>query len=233
MRVAAATATFAAVALMLGAAGPASAQYYQAQVYTAPPTPPAAAYGQAAWGQPYGSGYVYGRGGVAGGEASGRVYASSGRAATGYTAYSYGYDGGPSYDYGYSYGGHGGYDRGGYDHGGYGCGRSSCAPPPRHDDCYSGCGGGYRHDYVPPRYPSCDHGCGGYDRGGRYGYSEGGRYYYGSSSSYSSRSYSTRSYRDEWGYNDDRPATARGYGRDDGYYRRDRDCGCAYPLDDR
>lgn len=207
-------AIFAAAAVLLSA-GAASAQ-----VYYNPPPPTASAYGQASWGQPYGGGqgYVYGRGGV--GEVDARVYAATGRAASGYAyqgGYDYGYGYGGAYDYGYSYRqSYGGTYRGG-------C-RSACdyapPPPPPRRDCHDPCGGYGRGDY-------------GHDRGGRYGYSEGGRYYYGSSGG---RSYgsSTYGYRDEWGYDDDRPRTARGYRRDDGYARRrDRDCGCAYPLDDR
>lgn len=79
---------------------------------------------------------------------------------------------------------------------------------------------------------------------GRDGYGYGYGQYYGYSQSYSYQAYSYRpsygygayyrrpvrqGYRDEWGYNDDRPPTARGYGRDDGYRRdgsRYRDCDC-------
>lgn len=93
--------------------------------------------------------------------------------------------------------------------------------------------GGPSYDYAPGygydggyrRYDFYDAVRGGhaYDRGGRYGYSP---------------SYRERGYRDEGGYNDDRPRTAPGYGRGDrrhysgrGYCRCDE--GPVYPLDDR
>lgn len=87
-----------------------------------------------------------------------------------------------------------------------------------------------------------------------YGYGYGqSSYSYGYSQSYGYQAYSYRpsygygayyrppvrqGYRDEWGYQDDRPPTARGYGRDDryrrdGYRRHDCDCGGDVYLYDR
>lgn len=61
-----------------------------------------------------------------------------------------------------------------------------------------------------------DHGPYGYDRG--YGHSYGRRRYDPPSPS---------GYRDEWGYNDDRPPSARRGSYDRRGRSRDRDCGCA------
>ena len=80
-----------------------------------------------------------------------------------------------------------------------------------------------RQNYGHSDYRRRDHGYGrsgyghsGHDRGGRYGYAEGGH-----------RGDDRRQgYRDEWGYNDDRPASARGYGSDRRYRDSYRDCGC-------
>ena len=64
------------------------------------------------------------------------------------------------------------------------------------------------------------------DRHGRYDRYDHGRYDYGHGR-YERRPH--QGYRDVWGYNDDRPPSARGY-QDDRRYRRDRrydrDCGC-------
>ena len=139
------------------------------------------------------------------------------------------YDAPSPYDYGYSYGrsgvsgpvyegetrvyaatgaaatGRSGYgydDRYGYDHGGRG---EVWYQPPRQHDRYAW-RDRQRHDGYGDRYDR------GYDRGGRYGYSV----YQG--------------YRDEYGYQDDRPRSARHRGyerRDDRYHRRRHDCGCA------
>lgn len=72
---------------------------------------------------------------------------------------------------------------------------------------YRGYGyGDYRHGY------------------GRYGYSSGYGYGYGN------RRYdppSRSGYRDEWGYNDDRPPSARRGSYDRRTRSHDRDCGCA------
>lgn len=79
------------------------------------------------------------------------------------------------------------------------------------------------HVYVPA--PGYSQGYGHNHSQGRYGYGYGrGR------SSYGYRRYdppSRAGYRDEWGYNDDRPPSSRRWS-DDGRSRRyDRDCGCS------
>lgn len=62
----------------------------------------------------------------------------------------------------------------------------------------------------------------GYDRN-RYGYGRG----YGYTAHRGRYDRSARSgYRDEWGYNDDRPPSARGWSEDRRGRRYDRDCGC-------
>ena len=75
-----------------------------------------------------------------------------------------------------------------------------------------GYGQGYGHSYGQGRYGQDRH-----DRGYHRGYS-----------TYGQRRYDPPSrpgYRDEWGYNDDRPPSARRWS--DGRSRRhDRDCGC-------
>lgn len=76
-----------------------------------------------------------------------------------------------------------------------------------------GYGQGYPHSYGQSRY--------GQDRYGR-GYHRG----YSSHGQRRSDPPSRPGYRDEWGYNDDRPPSARRWS-DDGRSRRyDRDCGC-------
>ena len=69
-----------------------------------------------------------------------------------------------------------------------------------------GYGQGYNHDYGRSRY--------GHGYGGGYGH----RRYDPPSQS---------GYRDEWGYNDDRPPSARRWSDDRRSQRRDRDCGCS------
>ncbi len=74
---------------------------------------------------------------------------------------------------------------------------------------------GRGHDYGYAYGDRYDHGR--WDHG-RYGYGHGG---------YERRPH--QGYRDEWGYNDDRHPSARGYDRDRRYrrdHRYDRDCGC-------
>lgn len=68
----------------------------------------------------------------------------------------------------------------------------------------------------------------------RYGYGHGygyGAYGHGNGvSGYSYRGHGVRQgYRDEWGYQDDRPHTARGYGRDSARHRGDHHDGCGCP----
>ncbi len=72
----------------------------------------------------------------------------------------------------------------------------------------------------------------GYGQG--YGYSHGqDRYSHGYGrrhSNYGHRGYDRPSrpgYRDEWGYNDDRPPSSRRWSDDGRSRRRDRDCGCS------
>lgn len=72
----------------------------------------------------------------------------------------------------------------------------------------------------------------GYGQG--YGYDHGrDRYSHGygrGNGSYGNRRYDPSSrpgYRDEWGYNDDRPPSARRWTDDGRSRRRDRDCGCS------
>ena len=73
-----------------------------------------------------------------------------------------------------------------------------------------------------------DHGRQGQGYGYRYGHGYDRRYdreYRG----YGHRRYDPPShagYRDEWGYNDDRPPSARRWSDDPRYSRYDRDCGC-------
>lgn len=79
-----------------------------------------------------------------------------------------------------------------------------------------GYGQGHGSSHDDGRYDSGRYGHGyghlsghGYDRGyGRYGRP------------------SQAGYRDEWGYNDDRPPSARRWSEDRRSYRDDRDCGC-------
>jgi hypothetical protein len=65
------------------------------------------------------------------------------------------------------------------------------------------------------------------------GYGNGYRRYgqgYGHSNDRSYRRYDPPSrpgYRDEWGYNDDRPPSARRWSNDRRGHRHDRDCGCS------
>ncbi len=175
-----------------------------------------------------------------GGDAYGRGYSSYSQGSYSQNSYSRGYarsegrvmityEAPSPYDYGYSYGRAGvsgpvyegetrvyaatgaaatgrsgyGYDYGyGYDHGGRG---EVWYQPPRQPDRYAW---RYRqrHDGYGDRHDRS------YDRGGRYGYSV----YQG--------------YRDEYGYQDDRPRPARHRGyerREDRYDRRRHDCGCA------
>ncbi|GAA0870799.1 hypothetical protein GCM10009116_26360 [Brevundimonas basaltis] len=83
--------------------------------------------------------------------------------------------------------------------------------------------------YVPAPVYGAHYSYGyGYGHDHRYGYGYGydrGRYGHGR---YERRPY--QGYRDEWGYNDDRHPSARGYDRDRRYRRdhryHDRDCGC-------
>lgn len=60
-----------------------------------------------------------------------------------------------------------------------------------------------------------------YGRGHGYDRYDHGRYGHGR---YERRPH--QGYRDEWGYNDDRPPSARGWSRDRRDHRYDRDCGC-------
>ncbi len=87
--------------------------------------------------------------------------------------------------------------------------------------------------YVPaPVYGGNRYGQGREDRYGYgsqryrgYGYESYGGYGSGYGSGYRRHEPRSRAgYRDEWGYNDDRPPTARGGYRN---HRHDRDCGCA------
>lgn len=70
---------------------------------------------------------------------------------------------------------------------------------------------GYSHDNGQGRWRS------GYGSGYRSGYGHG----YGR---HEQRPH--QGYRDVWGYNDDRPPSARGWNRDRRDHRSDRDCGC-------
>ena len=79
--------------------------------------------------------------------------------------------------------------------------------------------------YLPapgygPRY--------GHDRGYGYGHDRYDRDRYGrDGSGYGQARYEPRSgYRDVWGYNDDRPPSARGGSREHRSHYHDRDCGC-------
>ena len=79
--------------------------------------------------------------------------------------------------------------------------------------------------YVPAPVYGARHGYG-YDRHHRY---DDGRHGYGRSG-YDHDRYEPRprsGYRDVWGYNDDRPPSARGGWRDRRDRYHDRDCGCA------
>ena len=81
----------------------------------------------------------------------------------------------------------------------------------------------YSHgDGYGQRYSGGRHGYG-YDQGhGRYGHDRGySRYGHGR---YDPPS--RPGYRDEWGYNDDRPPSARRWSDDRRSQRHDRDCGC-------
>lgn len=78
------------------------------------------------------------------------------------------------------------------------------------------------------------HGQAGYGGYGQYGHSGDGRYgrssRYGGGHGYGNRRdhdpSSRPGYRDEWGYSDDRPPSARRWSGDQRDHRRDRDCGC-------
>jgi hypothetical protein len=60
------------------------------------------------------------------------------------------------------------------------------------------------------------------------GYGRGRGHGYGHDRGHSRYSPPSRSgYRDEWGYNDDRPASARGRSNDRRAHRHDRNCGCS------
>jgi len=75
---------------------------------------------------------------------------------------------------------------------------------------------GQVHVYVPaPAYGQRYGHTGRYAHGGRHGYGYG---------RYEPRPH--QGYRDVWGYNDDRPPSARGWSRDRRDRRYDRDCGC-------
>ena len=84
------------------------------------------------------------------------------------------------------------------------------------------------HVHVPAPGHYRDHGRQGQGYGYRYGHGYDRRYdreYRG----YGHRRYDSPShagYRDEWGYNDDRPPSARRWSDDPRYSRYDRDCGC-------
>lgn len=72
-------------------------------------------------------------------------------------------------------------------------------------------------------YGHRSYGHGGYSYGYGHGHGHGHGYGHGG------RDYDRESrsgYRDEWGYNDDRPPTARRGSRDRGWRGHDRDCGC-------
>jgi hypothetical protein len=115
-----------------------------------------------------------------------------------------------------------------YQYGGGHPGGACCQPggyqPPRHDPRPVCCYGGPRQDDYAYQ--------GRHDRGGRYGYSDSRRYYYGE------QRYEHREYRrearyegdhDAWGYDDDRPPSARGYRNYDPPrrpHRHDANCGC-------
>lgn len=71
------------------------------------------------------------------------------------------------------------------------------------------------------------HGYGRYDSG-RYGHGYGHRSGHGYDRGYGRYGRPSQAgYRDEWGYNDDRPPSARGWSEDRRSYRDDRDCGCS------
>ena len=100
--------------------------------------------------------------------------------------------------------------------------------------------GGYSdqpHVYVPgPGYGQTYGAAYGYGRhdSGRYGHGYGHRSGHGSDRGYGRYGRPSQGgYRDEWGYNDDRPPSARGWSEDRRSYRDDRDCGCgdAYLYD--
>ncbi len=76
-----------------------------------------------------------------------------------------------------------------------------------------GYGQGYGHSYGQSRY-SQDR----YGRGYHHGYSSHGQRRYDPPS--------RPGYRDEWGYSDDRPPSARRWSDDGRSRRHDRDCGC-------
>ncbi|GLS02110.1 hypothetical protein GCM10007859_21310 [Brevundimonas denitrificans] len=83
-----------------------------------------------------------------------------------------------------------------------------------------GYGHGHSHSYGQGRYGQGRHGHG-YGGGGSRHARERGGYDY---SRYDPPS--RPGYRDEWGYNDDRPPSARRWSDDGGPRRRERDCGC-------
>ena len=90
--------------------------------------------------------------------------------------------------------------------------------------------------YVHVPAPGHDRGYGHYRDHGRQGLGYGYRYGHGYDRrydreyrGYGHRRYDSPShagYRDEWGYNDDRPPSARRWSDDPRYSRYDRDCGC-------
>lgn len=88
------------------------------------------------------------------------------------------------------------------------------------------------HVYVPGPGPAYGQGYAssyGYGRSnsGRYGRGHGYRSGHGYDRGDGRYDRSSREgYRDEWGYNDDRPPSARGRSEDRRSYRDDRDCGC-------
>ena len=100
-------------------------------------------------------------------------------------------------------------------------------PAPGYGRGYASYGYGYGYGYghgdgYGQRYSGGRHGYG-YDQGhGRYGHDRGySRYGHGR---YDPPS--RPGYRDEWGYNDDRPPSARRWSDDRRSQRHDRDCGC-------
>lgn len=85
----------------------------------------------------------------------------------------------------------------------------------------------YGYAHGPDRYGY------GYDYGYGYGqgYVRGDRLHHRRDSRYDASA--PAGYRDEWGYNDDRPPSAQWRSADRGYRGQDRDCGCGdvYPYD--